>query len=204
MDNLINNIDVNEYAIQISKAVRYHGYTDCNYGKCLAESIIEHKPNQILEFGSGIGYSTLNLALGCLVNNFGSIYTRDIWETQSVGHFHIHHKSNFIDNINKFSNLSKIISYDVADYNVWLNSGDTNFDLIYFDVNNDGDKILEIYHKLNIEENKGKVLLFEGGHHERNNKKYQNVRPIFDSVVQETTKYKLIYNNAPGIIKIVL
>lgn len=201
MDNLI---DIEEYSMGISKAVRYHGYTDYNYGKCLAETIVEYKPKQILEFGSGIGYSTLNLALGCYINNMGSIFTRDIWETQSVGHFHVHHKVNFISNIKKFPDLESFIDYETADYNVWLNSGDTNFDLIYFDINNDGDKILEIYHKLNVKENKGKILLFEGGHLQRNDRKYQNIRPIFDSLVQETTNSTLIYNKAPGIIKIVL
>ena len=32
----------------------------------------------------------------------------------------------------------------MLDYNIWLNSGNKDFDLIYFDINNDVDKIKKV------------------------------------------------------------
>ena len=195
-------IDIDNSCKLIAKTINYYG--NDLYGKTLTDVVIKNTPKRILEFGSGTGYTTLSLALGCLVNNHGSIDTYDVFETQSVGHFNVHPQHNFLRHINLFPELSTFIHSHILDYNVWLDSNNTEFDMIYFDVNNDGDKILEIYHKLNIEENKGKILLFEGGHHDRANGKYQNVRPIFDDLVRSTTKYELIYNSTPGIIQIIL
>lgn len=195
-------IDINESCKLIFNSINYYG--DHIYGKVLTETVIKHKPKRILEFGSGTGYTTLNLALGCFINGIGNVVTHDIFETADVGHFKIHPRNNFLNHIKLFPELHPFIQSYILDYNDWLSSKSTDFDMIYFDVNNDGDKILEIYQKLKVDENKGKILLFEGGHPLRNNQKYQNVRPIFNELVKSTTKYELIYDSAPGIIQIIL
>lgn len=179
-------------------------YLNSDYGKTLTEAIIHYKPTRILEFGSGVGFTTLHLALGCYVNGFGNVYTHDIFETQSTGIFRQFSQREFLNNIKKIPELANHIQSNILDYNVWLESSDFNFDFIYIDVNNDGDKILKIYEKLHVLENKGKILLFEGGHPERGSRKYKNVTQIHNPRVQEITKHELIYHKEPGIIKIIL
>lgn len=195
-------IDIDKSCQTISKYVNYYNYL---YGKTLTDVVIRHKPNRILEFGTGTGYTALNLALGCYVNNFGSVITHDVFETQSVGIFKVHEQNTFKSNVSMFPELSGIIQSNILDYMVWLKSEKCNeFDLIYFDVNNDGDKILDIFNALNIPSNKGKILLFEGGHVNRPDGKYKNVRPIHDNLVKSVTGYTLLYNQSPGIIQIEL
>lgn len=177
------------------------------FGQTLTQAVIEHKPNKILEFGAGTGYTALQLANGCLQNGFGKVHTHDIWHTGNTFQFKTFSQDVFLRNIKLFPDLEKLIDYKILDYKLWLYSNKetiTDFDMIYFDINNDGDKILEIFNILNIPENKNKVLLFEGGHPDRNPTKYRNVTPIHADIVKETTQFKLIFNAAPGIIKILL
>lgn len=196
------HLDLDSICKIIHEQIPY--YAEYNYGKTLTEIVCKYKPNRIYEFGTGTGFTALYLALGCYINKYGTVITHDIFDTSSTGQFTTFQQNTFLDNIQKFTELSPLIQSNILDYNEWLDSNDTNFDLIYFDINNNGDKILDIYKKLNITENSGKILLCEGGHPNRGTKKYQNVTPIHDIKVYDTTNYELIYNNSPGIIKIIL
>ena len=195
--------DVAATSRRIYSLINHYGY-DNGLGMTLTNAVIQHKPSRIYEFGSGTGYTTLHLALGCYVNRLGSVITHDVFETESVGIFRPHPMKQYNQNIQSIPHLSALIQSNIANYNDWLLTGDTNFDLIYFDINNDGDKIIDIFTKLNIPANKGKILLFEGGHPNRSDVKYKNVTPIHHDTVKQLTNFTLIHDNVPGVIKIEL
>ena len=54
---------------------------------------------------------------------------------------------------NQPKELQNIIEYEKLDYRKWLDNPDTDWDMIYLDLNNDGEKIEKIYDVL-----KDKVL----------------------------------------------
>jgi SAM-dependent methyltransferase len=197
------NSEIDSASQKIHKMIGYYGY-GYGYGITLTNLVMKYRPNRIYEFGSGTGYTTLHLALGCHFNKFGSVTTHDVFQTKSVGIFKPHPIEKFKKHIQAVPQLSSLIHSNICDYNDWLLTNDNNFDFIYFDVNNDGDKIIDIFNKLKTDSNKGKVLVFEGGHPNRNNSKYSDVTPIYDSKVKELTNYSLEYNSPPGIIKIIL
>ena len=72
---------------------------------------------------------------------------------------------------NQPKELQNIIEYEKLDYRKWLDNPDTDWDMIYLDLNNDGEKIERIYNVLKDKVlDEGKVIFFEGGTDGRFNK----------------------------------
>ena len=136
--------------------------------------ILQFKPKNIIEYGTEYGGTAMVMALALKQlqdeeNHKGKIYTYDTFEIQSKGEI------GSVPNLETAKqNLSQaffkdLIEVDRGDFWEFCDKKDKEFDLLYFDIDNDGDKVLEMYNgcKDNIE--KGSIVLFEGGSIVRDN-----------------------------------
>ncbi len=136
--------------------------------------ILQFKPKTVIEYGTEYGGTAMVMALALKQlqdeeNHKGKIYTYDTFEIQSKGEI------GSVPNLETAKqNLSHpffkdLIEVDRGDFWEFCDRKDKEFDLLYFDIDNDGDKILEMYNgcKDNIE--KGSIVLFEGGSTVRDN-----------------------------------
>jgi len=136
--------------------------------------ILQFKPKTIIEYGTEYGGTAFIMALALRQlhdeeNHQGKIYTYDTFEVQSKGE---------IGSVPQLKLAKQNLSNPIIKDFVEVNRGDfwefcdrknKEFDLLYFDIDNDGDKVLEMYNgcKDNIE--KGSIILFEGGSIVRDN-----------------------------------
>ena len=119
--------------------------------------IVSFKPKTIIEFGTALGGTaiTMGLALKELQEEEGHngiIYT------------YANH------NVNNYPVLVKeFIKIDRGDFFEFNKNPDKQYDLLYFDIDNDGEKLLEMYQNniKNVEQ--GAIIIFEGGSEIRDN-----------------------------------
>ena len=140
----------------------------------LYSKILTIKPKRIIEYGTGEGGTAIVMGLALkelfeTEGHVGTITTYDTYEKQSkgeIGSSPNHYTTS--EKINSYG-LGTTIRIDHGDFFEFCNNPDKKFDLLYFDIDNDGDKLLEMYNgcKSNIEE--GAVVIFEGGSTTRDN-----------------------------------
>jgi len=140
----------------------------------LYSMILDMKPKTIIEYGTEHGGTaiTMGIALKELFEteqHKGVVYTYDTFETQSKGEIgSCPNYSMAINNVAKFG-LQDYIKVSRGDFFEFCGRSNKEFDLLYFDIDNDGDKVLEMYEvcKTNIEQ--GSIVIFEGGSVTRDN-----------------------------------
>lgn len=140
----------------------------------LYSMILNMKPKTIIEYGTEHGGTaiTMGIALKELFEteqHKGVVYTYDTFETQSKGEIGSCPNYNMaINNVEKFG-LQDYIKVSRGDFFEFCSRPNKEFDLLYFDIDNDGDKVLEMYEgcKTNIEQ--GSIVIFEGGSIPRDN-----------------------------------
>lgn len=138
--------------------------------------VVALKPKTIIEFGTALGGTAITMALALKElqereNHQGIIFTYDTFEVQSKGE--IGSNPNFqyaYNNINSYTpTVRDFIRIDRGDFFEFNKDINKQYDLLYFDIDNDGEKLLEMYenNKVNIE--KGAIVIFEGGSEVRDN-----------------------------------
>ena len=157
------------------------------------------KPNKIIEFGPGKGTTTITMAQALKENNInGKINSYDIWNDRYWGDY-----EKTLQEFQKWG-VDDYINLEEKDYYKWEKTGE-EFDFLYFDIDNDGDKILDLYEKTKHKIEEGSVIMFEGGSVERDNhgiiipgaKKMNDVNNIVGyDVLTDNIKYSvsIIYN----------
>jgi predicted O-methyltransferase YrrM len=136
--------------------------------------ILDMKPKTVIEYGTEHGGTAIviGLALKELYEreqHKGVVYTFDTFETQSKGEIGSCPNYNVaVDHVAHYG-LQEYIKVDRGDFFEFCSRPNKEFDLLYFDIDNDGDKVLEMYEgcKTNIEQ--GSIVLFEGGSVTRDN-----------------------------------
>tara|TARA_Y100000592_G_scaffold73699_1_gene114807 strand:- start:1234 stop:1854 length:621 start_codon:yes stop_codon:yes gene_type:complete len=160
--------------------------------------ILQFKPKNIIEYGTEYGGTAMVMALALKQlqdeeNHKGKIYTYDTFEVQSKGEI------GSVPNLETAKqNLSQpffkdIIEVDRGDFWEFCDRKNKEFDLLYFDIDNDGDKVLEMYNgcKDNIE--KGSIVLFEGGSTVRDNVPWMiDLNKTKMNDVKDKVNYKLL------------
>ncbi len=154
----------------------------------LYEVVKTIEPKKIVELGTGKGTTTVTMALACKENNIDvTINSYDMWEDVYWGSYH-----NTLDNFKRWGVLEYINLYEKDFYN-WLKT-DEKFDLLYFDIDNNGNNLLELYDKIQPQIENGSVVIFEGGSEVRD-----TVPQMYDkikmNVVKDKTNYKLLTDN---------
>ena len=145
------------------------------------------EPKKIIELGPGTGTTTVTMALACKENNIDvTINSYDIWNDSYWGNYQV-----TMDTYKKWDILDCVNLYEKNFYD-WVKT-DEDFDLLYFDIDNNSSKILDLYNKVRPQIENGSVVLFEGG---------SDVRPGFD-LAKEKTNYKVLTDNIKYSLSII-
>ena len=136
--------------------------------------VLQFKPKNIIEYGTEYGGTAMVMALALRQlyeddNHKGKIYTYDTFEVQSKGEIGSTPQIELAKQNLSNPLIKDFIELNKGDFWKFCKQKDKDFDLLYFDIDNDGDKILEMYQgcKDNIE--RGSIVLFEGGSTVRDN-----------------------------------
>jgi len=166
-------------------------------------NIIQYlKPKKIIEFGPGRGFTTVTMAMALKESGSDAIIdSYDIWDEDYWGD-----KDNCIKFFDEWG-VKQLINLEHLNFYDWILSPveDRDFDVLYFDIDNDGDKLLDLYKNVKHNIDNGSVVLFEGGSLVRDSygkspgkvKKMTDVKTeIGYKVLTENIKYSLsiIYN----------
>lgn len=153
-------------------------------------------PNKVVEFGPGVGYTTVTMARALKdLNSDVTINSHDIWNDDYWGNKQ--KTLNFIESwgVSDCVNLKHLNFYDWIE----LPNQDRGFDLLYFDIDNNSEKLLDLYNNVKHNIDNGSVVLFEGGSLVRDNygntpgvNKMNDVKDkIGYEVLTSDTKYSL-------------
>ena len=141
--------------------------------------ILDLKPKKIIEYGTEHGGTAITMALALqelleTENHIGKIYTYDTYEMQSQGEIGSNPIYQITLDVIQRCGLQHIITAEYGDFFKFCNEPNKDFDLLYFDIDNDGDKVLTMYEscKTNIEN--GSIVIFEGGSNVRDNVPWMN------------------------------
>ena len=160
--------------------------------------IIQFKPESIIEYGTEYGGTATIMALALRQlyedeNHKGKIYTYDTFEVQSKGEIgSIPHFEQAKQNLSH-PFIKDFIEVDRGDFWEFCKRKDKDFDLLYFDIDNDGDKVLEMYNGCKDNIKNGSIVLFEGGSTVRDNVPWmvdKNKTKIND--IKDIVNYKLL------------
>jgi predicted O-methyltransferase YrrM len=136
--------------------------------------VLTAKPKTIIEYGTENGGTAIVMALALKElyeseGHVGKVFTYDTYEMQSKGE--IGSNPNYAVTLNNIKQwqLQDFIVAEYGDFFEFCSLKNKQFDMLYFDIDNDGDKLLEMYDgcKSNIES--GSIVMFEGGSKTRDN-----------------------------------
>ena len=158
----------------------------------------DFKPKRIIEFGPGRGQTTITMALALKEIGSGKINSYDLWVDEYWGDIKTCSIGFTEWGIEDFNNLEHLDFYDW----IKLPKEDREFDILYFDIDNNGDKLLDLYDGVKDNIDNGSIVLFEGGSLERDNhgvggRKMNDVKnQIGYKVLTDDIKYSfsIIYN----------
>lgn len=137
------------------------------------------QPKKIVELGSGNGVTTITMALAIKENQINcNINSYDIWNDSYWGNF-----ESTLDHYKEWKVKNYINLYE-KDFYDWIKT-DEEFDFLYLDIDNDGDKLLTLYNKVYPQIEGGSVVFFEGG---------SPMRKVFDGA-KSKINYKLLTDN---------
>ena len=141
-----------------------------NHGKYewlpLLNSIVtDFKPKKIIEFGPGRGQTTISMALALKKLGIGKIESYDLWVDEYWGDM-----QDCLDSFKQWD-VSDLIDLKKVDFYEWIKLPieDRKFDILYFDIDNNGDKLLDLYNAVKHNVDDGSIVLFEGGSKVRDN-----------------------------------
>ena len=138
--------------------------------------VLIFKPKTIIEFGTEHGGTAIVMGLALKELNeteqhIGKVFTYDTFDHQSKGEIgsnpNFQYAKHNIENY--YPSVKEFIEVDRGDFFAFNDDSNKQYDLLYFDIDNDGDKLLEMYEKniSNIEQ--GSIVIFEGGSEIRDN-----------------------------------
>lgn len=146
------------------------------YGLKLYNVIKKQKPTVCYEFGSSWGFTTsiIAKALHDIGNKEAKLYSYDIDKERVL-------KANVLLEHLGLNGIGKVEVNDIFS----LKSFGSDFDFLYIDIHNDGQRIQKVLNKI---EHKNKLIYFEGGSDERNKVCVERQVPTFENL-----KYEVIF-----------
>ena len=133
-------------------------YNQHNIGSIIYDIVREHKPNKIVEFGVLYGYSTVAMAQAIRDNGEGHINAYDLFEEYEYKNG----VKEVVEHNLAFYDLNDKVTLKQIDFYKWLDNPEP-FDLLHFDISNDGYLIKLVKNKLSKQISDGAIVLFEGG-----------------------------------------
>lgn len=144
-------------------------YNKNDIGSIMYDIVIKYKPKKIVEFGVLYGYSTVALAQAIRDNGDGHINAYDLFEDYKYKNGVkevVEHNLNFYE-------LKDKVTLSKGDFYKWLDNPEP-FDLLHFDISNDGDILKLVREKLDKQIKSGAIIIFEGGGESRDNIEWMN------------------------------
>lgn len=145
----------------------------------LYSMVLDIKPKVIVEYGTEHAGTAIvmGLALKELYEkeqHKGTVHTYDTFQYQSKGEIGSSPSYNIaVQNIQRYG-LQDYIKVDRGDFFEFCDRPNKDFDLLYFDIDNDGDKVLEMYKGCVENIKQGSVVIFEGGSQVRDDVEWMN------------------------------
>jgi len=145
----------------------------------LYSMVLDIKPKVIVEYGTEHAGTAIvmGLALKELYEkkqHKGTVHTYDTFQQQSKGEIGSSPSYNIaVQNIQRYG-LQDYIKVDRGDFFEFCDRPNKDFDLLYFDIDNDGDKVLEMYKGCVENIKQGSVVIFEGGSQVRDDVEWMN------------------------------
>ena len=127
------------------------------------------KPKRIIEFGPRNGYTTIMMAGAAkYFSSDCKIVSYDTWENQTKGELGSTPRiEQTAQNLKRYE-VDDIIDLKECNFWEWIKEPE-EFDLLYVDIENDGEKINCLYDAVKDRIEEGAIVLFEGGSIERDN-----------------------------------
>jgi predicted O-methyltransferase YrrM len=166
-------------------------YKENNIGKTIFDTVLELKPNKVIEFGCLYGYSTVAIGLALKQLGRGHLVCYDLWEDYKYKHSTIQQT---ISNVARYE-VQDYVTFTKMDFNDWVNNPEP-FDLMHLDISNTGDTILKAYNALP----EGSIVIFEGGSEERDNVEWMvkyKATPI--NSIKDEVNYKVVNPQFPSL-----
>ena len=141
---------------------QWSGYPQ-DFLEFIYNEVVNNKPKNILEFGTGFGLVTTALALGAKENGYGTVETYDsyipntIWKIQNNEALVSMHLQNYgVDDIVTLNQIDNVVT--------WFDTP-TEFDMCFVDIDNNGDKLNEVFKQPFMKEQiqNGAKVYFCGG-----------------------------------------
>jgi len=174
-------------------------YSINTLGSTIYQTVLDYKPERVIEFGALYGYSTICIASALRELGRGKLICYDIWDKYEYKHASINETHS---NVIKYG-LTDYVELQEMNFYEWV-LNPTDFDLMHLDISNDGDIIELVYDSL-VKNKKHGVVLFEGGTVERDNVEWMikyNKKPF--SSIQQKVQYEIVNPMFPSLSKIVL
>ena len=161
-------------------------YNANDIGRTLYDIVRTEQPKIVVEFGILYGYSTVCMAQAVRDNGFGKILAYDMFDDYPYNHGE---RDIAIHNL-EYYNLNSVVDVNELDFYEWLENP-CEFDLLHFDISNDGGTLKHVESKLWSQIANGATILFEGGSFDRDHinwmQKYNKERmhPLRNSIPYE-------------------
>jgi predicted O-methyltransferase YrrM len=193
---LVINKNMNDILNCLKREVGIHKYI---WLDTLYNIILKEKPLKIVEFGTKTGLTAITMALALKEIGSGKIVTYDCFDKEVEGRVSdVVIVSETIKNINRW-HCGFCIDVRKMDFYDWIKDPES-FDLMYCDIDNDGDKIKLLFEATYDQLKKGSVILFEGGSLKRDMVKWmvgQNKTSM--NSIKDYVNYKVIDERFPSL-----
>ena len=174
-------------------------YSINTLGQTIYQTVLDYKPERVIEFGALYGYSTICIASALRELGRGKLICYDIWDKYQYKHASINET---YANVIKYG-LTDYVELQEMNFYEWEPANLRNDFKVPIEINT-GDTIELVYDSL-IKNKKSGVVLFEGGTVERDNVEWMikyNKKPF--SSIHQKVQYEIVNPMFPSLSKIVL
>lgn len=165
-----------------------------SYGRAIWDTVMTTRPELMIEFGVYRGYTAICAALAMEEANRGRLLGYDSWEDHQEGGVEISRIAE--GHLSKYG-IAHRVTLLQKDFQSWILSPEP-CDLLYFDIDNDGEKVGALHEGLKNQIARGLTILFEGGSPARDEHSTMSGRvPI--GTQQLATGYRIIVEDFPSL-----
>jgi hypothetical protein len=168
-------------------------YPAC-YGRAIWNAVVDLRPTLMVEFGVNRGYTAIIAALAMEDIGSGHLKAYDWWEDGRREGFDEERIA--LDHFAKYE-VRHRITLQTMDFFDWIRNPET-CDLLYFDIDNDGDKVEAMFDGLRAQIDRGLTVLLEGGSDDRDrHDSLAGRRPI--GTTRSLAGYRIILDEFPSL-----
>jgi hypothetical protein len=172
-------------------------YYPASFGTAIWDAVLAVRPETMVNFGVYRGYSSIIAALAMEEVGRGRVLAYDNWEDrvpegpdpQAIAQYHI-----------DAYGVGHRITLREREFGDWI-ANPEECDLLYLDIDNDGEKVGSMFWGLRARIDRGLVVLFEGGSEERDQHPVMAGRPPIGAI-QEETGYEVVVQEFPSLSRI--